>query len=131
MIETDSVRIKALSVKQPWANMIANGEKTIETRLWKTPYRGELLICSSKDPDIYPAGFALAIVRLVWIGRMSEQWEAEAKCPTYAGAYAWHLEDARKIVRPFRVKGRQRLFEIEVPGDVKTVPMRTRRKAGC
>mgnify|MGYP000945848419 CR=1 FL=1 len=26
---------------QPWANLIAAGTKTIETRLWATAYRGE------------------------------------------------------------------------------------------
>jgi hypothetical protein len=34
--------MKALSVKQPWANMIASGKKTIETRKWPTDYRGVL-----------------------------------------------------------------------------------------
>ena len=32
--------MKALSVKQPWANKIASGEKSIETRYWKTDYPG-------------------------------------------------------------------------------------------
>ena len=52
--------MKALSVKQPWANMIAEGEKTIETRTWSTDYRGEILIVSARDPDIPPAGCAVA-----------------------------------------------------------------------
>lgn len=39
--------MKALSVKQPYADLIACGRKTIETRTWKTNYRGPLLICSS------------------------------------------------------------------------------------
>lgn len=47
--------MKALSVKQPWANMIASGEKTIETRTWMTGYRGQVLIVSSKQPRIEPA----------------------------------------------------------------------------
>ena len=32
--------LKALSLKQPWANMIAAGEKTIETRRWPTDWGG-------------------------------------------------------------------------------------------
>ena len=43
--------MKALSLKQPWANLILSGRKTIETRKWKTSYRGDLLICSSLQPD--------------------------------------------------------------------------------
>jgi len=39
--------MKALSVKQPWANKIASGEKTIEVRTWYTHYRGPLLIVLS------------------------------------------------------------------------------------
>jgi hypothetical protein len=42
--------MKALSVKQPWAELIASGIKTIETRIWHTHFRGPLLICSSKKP---------------------------------------------------------------------------------
>lgn len=31
--------VKALSVKEPWASLIASGQKTIETRRWRTSYR--------------------------------------------------------------------------------------------
>lgn len=36
--------MKTLSLIQPWATLIALGEKKIETRSWKTNYRGPLLI---------------------------------------------------------------------------------------
>lgn len=36
------MQFKALSVKQPYASMIAQGSKTIETRNWPTEYRGDL-----------------------------------------------------------------------------------------
>lgn len=36
--------MKALSLWQPWASAIALGAKTIETRHWKTPYRGPIAI---------------------------------------------------------------------------------------
>lgn len=38
------VNIKALSVYQPWAQLIAQGEKRVETRSWSTDYRGKLAI---------------------------------------------------------------------------------------
>jgi len=44
--------MKALSVRQPWANLIAAGKKTIETRKWATDYRGQILIVSSKTPKL-------------------------------------------------------------------------------
>jgi len=57
--------MKAISIKQPWANRIDSGEKTIETRTLTMDYRGEILIVSSKSPEIRPARYALAIARLV------------------------------------------------------------------
>lgn len=36
--------MKALSLWQPWASLIALGEKRIETRHWSTKYRGPLAI---------------------------------------------------------------------------------------
>lgn len=45
-------KFKCLSVKQPYATMIRNGSKTIELRNFKTSYRGNILICSTKQPII-------------------------------------------------------------------------------
>ena len=42
-------RMKVISLLQPWASLIALGEKKIETRSWKTDYRGPLLIHASKS----------------------------------------------------------------------------------
>lgn len=39
--------MKALSVRQPWATLIAIGAKRIETRSWRTRYRGPLAIDAS------------------------------------------------------------------------------------
>lgn len=36
--------MKALSLDQPWASLVAAGLKTNETRCWSTSYRGPLLI---------------------------------------------------------------------------------------
>lgn len=40
--------MKAITLWQPWASLIATGAKTFETRSWKTNYRGPLVICSAK-----------------------------------------------------------------------------------
>lgn len=40
--------MKALSLWQPWASLIAHGEKKIETRHWQTAYRGPLIIHAAK-----------------------------------------------------------------------------------
>lgn len=44
--------MKAITVRQPWASLIAAGVKTIETRSWSTKYRGPLAIHAGKaKPD--------------------------------------------------------------------------------
>lgn len=40
--------MKAISIWEPWASLIACGAKHWETRSWPTYYRGPLLICASK-----------------------------------------------------------------------------------
>lgn len=40
--------MKALSLTQPWASLVAIGAKNIETRSWNTNYRGWLAIHASK-----------------------------------------------------------------------------------
>ena len=47
--------MKVLSLTEPYATLIKNGIKTIETRSWKTNYRGKLYIhaSSSKIPKEY------------------------------------------------------------------------------
>jgi hypothetical protein len=42
--------MKALSIKQPWASLIAHGIKNIENRTWRTHFRGKIYIhASAKD----------------------------------------------------------------------------------
>lgn len=43
--------MKAISVWQPWADLIRRELKRVETRSWSTNYRGDLLICSAKKKD--------------------------------------------------------------------------------
>ena len=45
--------MKVISLLQPWASLVAVGAKKIETRSWKTEYRGELYIHASLgwEPD--------------------------------------------------------------------------------
>jgi activating signal cointegrator 1 len=42
------VDLKALTMTQPWATLVALGENSIETRSWSTSYRGPLAIHSAK-----------------------------------------------------------------------------------
>ncbi len=48
--------MKALSLWQPYASLIALGAKTIETRSWATSYRGPLVILAAKKWNADIAG---------------------------------------------------------------------------
>lgn len=43
--------MKAITIIQPWATLIAIGEKNFETRSWATRYRGPLAIHAGKKVD--------------------------------------------------------------------------------
>ena len=43
--------MKVITIKQPWATLIALGYKTYEFRTWKTKYRGDILIHAGKGVD--------------------------------------------------------------------------------
>jgi hypothetical protein len=48
----------ALSLKQPWAALLAAGRKTIEVRRWPTGFRGRVLIHAARIPDERPQAWA-------------------------------------------------------------------------
>ena len=43
--------MKVLSLKQPYAELVVSGKKTIELRKWRTKFRGEFLVHASKKAD--------------------------------------------------------------------------------
>jgi hypothetical protein len=43
--------VKALSILQPWACLIVNGQKDIENRSWRTTMRGRILVHAGKGMD--------------------------------------------------------------------------------
>lgn len=104
---------KAISLKQPWANLVASGKKTIETRKWSTKYRGDLVICSSQNPKIEPYGKALCIVELYDVRLMEKKDEKNACINLYSKAHAWFLRNLRPISPPIPVKGSLGIFDIQ------------------
>ncbi len=43
--------MKVLTLKQPWATLVAEGIKKYEFRSWKTNYRGKILIHAGTGID--------------------------------------------------------------------------------
>ncbi|MCL4397567.1 ASCH domain-containing protein [Patescibacteria group bacterium] len=106
---------KAISLKQPWANLVASSKKKIETRKWGTKYRGDLVICSSKFPSTpEPAGYALCIAELYHVEPMKKIHEKDACIKVYPRAHAWFLRNIRPINPPIPVKGQLGIFDVEL-----------------
>jgi len=106
--------MKALSVKDPWASAILNGEKTIELRSWPASYFGDLLICASASPKTDNSGKALCIVKLAGCRPMQKADEKASLCNFEESSYSWILENVRPI-EPFPVKGKLKFFDVDVP----------------
>jgi len=53
--------IKALSIWEPWASLVARGVKRHETRHWSTTYRGPIAIHAAKTLDLAGAPEALCV----------------------------------------------------------------------
>ena len=136
--------IKAITLWQPWASLIAHGVKRHETRHWPTDYRGPIAIHAAKTLDIVGAPEALCVAMfgkdwtrplprgaIVAIGDL-------VSCPVAAnvvdrltsadraagnfgaGRYAWRIEDVRAVQAPIPALGRQGLFNWEPPADLAT-----------
>lgn len=104
--------MKAISIKEPWASYIYNGKKSIETRTWKTNYRGKILLCASKKPTSKISGKAFAIANLVDIKPMTKEDVNYALCDVYPNAYSWFLDEIKTFDFPFKVKGSLGIFNV-------------------
>jgi hypothetical protein len=94
----------ALSVKQPWAALLAAGVKTIEIRSWATRRRGRVLIHAGKIPDDRPEAWdrintpelkALAELRggIIGVGEL-------IACKGYASARSFTADAALHLNEP-------------------------------
>ena len=124
--------MKVLSIKEPWASLIMNGTKKIETRSWKTKYRGEIYIhaSSSKEkitkPEVYElikdmnfkCGYIICKCNLVDCIYMTDEYVNDMKTNHYeeyicghyeVGRYAWIVEDV-KVIEPIEAKGKLGLW---------------------
>lgn len=97
--------MRALTIRQPWASLIALGRKTVEVRSWRTDYRGPLAIHAAARPEpTYARDFARnplplsAFVALVTLQecRPLTADDAEAGCfdhEKFAAAWSWYSAD--------------------------------------
>ncbi len=104
--------MKALSIKEPWASMIASGTKTIETRTRKTNFRGWLLLHASQKPKATLSGNVFALAYLSDCVPMTEAHEHQAGCDCYDGAWAWIFKAVYRIP-PVPMKGKLGIYEVD------------------
>lgn len=126
--------MKVLSLREPYATLIKEKIKTVETRSWKTSYRGELYIHASKTKMIKEDinnkelmdlvgdnelnyGYIICKCNLVDCVYMDKEFVEEMKknrseyvCGIYAeGRYAWILEDI-EIIDKIPAKGQLNIW---------------------
>lgn len=113
--------MKALSLKQPFAELILQGKKTIELRKWNTSFRGEFLIHSSKNPDSksmkkfgfqnLPCGFILGKATLIDVKKYENSEEhIKDKDKHLAdsgwGNYGFVLKTPKRLKNPVPANGK-------------------------
>lgn len=122
--------MKALSIRQPWAELILQGRKTIELRTWTTAYRGPVVIHAGYfiedtpcrqfdiDPTTVTRGALVGIVNLVEIIQFdAESWPAlrdahlsDEKLPGFWKG--WRLTHPRRLVDPLVLNGQPGVFDL-------------------
>lgn len=118
--------MKALSLRQPWAWLAANGHKTIENRTWATRYRGLLLLHAGLQPDrkfVELLATPLATIDVPddlaygGIVGVAELVDCVTECDSewFVGPVGWLLRDARPV-EFVPCLGRLGLFEVPWPG---------------
>lgn len=129
--------MKALTLWQPWASLMAEGAKHIETRSWWPP-RNQLRTLIAihagmgadiefrKDPEVraaLPRGHVSPRGALVAVGYLSGAVNTEAVPPTLLegeerfgdytpGRVAWLFTHIQKLPEPIPMKGHQGLWTI-------------------
>lgn len=130
--------MKVLSTQEPYASLISNGYKSIETRSWGTKYRGDILIHASQGKKFLKLinnyevleiinGMEMMFGNIVCIAKLSDciymddnflnsikNKHQEHILGIYEnGRYAWILEDIRILKKPIIAKGKLNLWEYD------------------
>ena len=128
--------MKTLSIQEPYASLILNGYKKIETRSWKTNYRGEILIHASLSKNFLKTitdkyvldlikniqlnyGKIICKAKLIDCIEMTEDYiekiklnQKEYSLGIYkTNRYAWILEDIEPLEKAIETQGKLGLWE--------------------
>jgi hypothetical protein len=124
--------MKALTIQQPYAMLIALGDKRVENRSWQTSYRGPLAIhagmrvdteftkeiaeeCQREGwywPDPLPRGGIIAVAQLYDIVADAESIADPDDREWFGGPLGWLLADAQ-LVEFVPMRGRLGLWDVD------------------
>jgi hypothetical protein len=122
--------MKTLSLKQPFAELVVCGRKTIELRNWNTSFRGEFLIHASKNPDFkamekfgfekdaLPCGFIVGKAKLVGVREYRTEEEHNRDVGKHLadsswGKYGFILESAERFDKLIEVQGKLGFWDFD------------------
>lgn len=131
--------MKVLTIKQPWATLIMQGDKRFEFRSWQTKYRGDLLIHAGKGidknamkrlakylPDEIPLGKILGKVTLVDCIRMCPEFKEMLlkensdiyTKSSFSENFGWQVENVQVFDEPIEAKGHLSLWEYDIDCEI-------------
>lgn len=124
--------MKAITIKQPWAELILQGRKTIELRTWGTTYRGRIAVHAGSglkreacdaygiDPAGLTRGALVGTVEIVDIIELDgESWdelrgEHLSLREEFPGdLLGWRLANPQRLPEPIPWKGRLGIFYVD------------------
>lgn len=124
--------MKVITLKQPWATLVAEGIKKYEFRSWKTNYRGKLLIHAGIGVDKeamekvkhlalkFPSRKIIASVDLIDCLLLDEELNNKIineKNIAYGNkirdGYAWKIDNVIKIDSDINVNGKLGLWDYD------------------
>lgn len=128
--------MKVLTLKQPWATLVAEGIKTYEFRSWKTNYRGKILIHAGAGIDKddmkrfkhlnlkYPSKRIIAEAEIEDCLEFDEQLNKEiikenniAYGTKVRSGYAWKLKNIRKVEVDKEINGKLGFWNYDITQD--------------
>ncbi len=119
--------MKALSLKQPFAELILQGRKKIELRKWNTKFRGEFLVHASKRPDEeamkefgfseLPLGCIVGKTKLIDVKKYNNKEEHDLDkdlhlASSERGLYGFVLENPERL-KPINVNGKLGFWDFD------------------
>ncbi len=123
--------MKTLSLKQPFAELILQGKKTIELRKWNTRFRGKFLIHASKIPDAsamksfgfssLPTGCIVGEAELVDVKKYNNDEEHNADKDKHLASQVWGnygfiLKNPKRL-SPIPCKGKLGFWDYNLPSN--------------